>query len=218
MNYIHLSATFQRAILVILPMMHLAGFLGLQIPVSQPFFKALVPFHLLSSLILLLLFHRDWSRSTVIFCLVAYFTGFFVEALGVHTGMIFGQYHYGDTLGWKIIDIPLLIGANWLALIYATGVISHRWHRLHWIKALLAAGVIVGIDVLIEPVAMRLDFWSWAGDSIPFQNYVAWYIVSFGLLWLFYQMPFQKQNRLAGLFLVCQVLFFAAHNLMYILE
>ena len=212
------SATFQRTIFIILPLMHLVGFLGLQISISRPLFKALVPFHLLSSLILLLLFHLDWNRFVVFFCLVAYFTGFVVEALGVHTGMIFGQYHYGATLGWKVLDVPLIIGVNWLTLTYAVGIIANRWHHSRWVKALLAAGVVVGIDVLIEPVAVRLDFWSWAGDSIPFQNYTAWYVVAFGLLWLFYQLPFPKQNRLAGLFLVCQILFFLAHNLMYILE
>lgn len=212
------SANFQRTIFIILPLMHLAGFLGLQIAISQPLFKALVPFHLLSSLILLLLFHLEWNRSAVFFCFIAYLTGFFVEVLGVHTGMIFGQYHYGATLGWKVLGVPLIIGTNWLTLIYAIGIIANKWHHSKWVKALLAAGVVVGIDVLIEPVAVRLDFWSWAGGSIPFQNYVAWYVVAFGLLWLFYQLTFPKQNRLAGLFLICQILFFSAHNLTYILE
>jgi bisanhydrobacterioruberin hydratase len=35
---------------------------------------------------------------------------------------------------------------------------------------------------------------------------------------LFYQLPFHKQNRLAGLILICQMAFFAAHNIAYFLE
>jgi len=220
-SYIHQlrsSATFQRIIFIVVPLMHLTGFLGLQIAVTQPFFKALVPFHLLTSVAVLLIFHTDWNRPAVLFFLISYSVGFLIEAVGVYTGMIFGHYHYGATLGPKALDVPLVIGANWLTLIYSAGIIANKWHRSNRIKALLAAGMVVGIDILIEPVAIRLDFWSWMGDSIPFQNYVAWYIVAFGLLWLFYKLPFSKQNRMAGLLLACQAVFFAAHNLTYMLE
>jgi putative membrane protein len=218
LSQLRLSSTFQRVIFIVLPLMHIAGFIGLQNSFTQPLFKALVPFHLLTSLAVLLIFHPEWNRSALFFCLIAYFAGFGIEALGVHTGMIFGNYQYGTTLGPKLWDVPPVIGANWLTLIYSAGIIANRWHRSHWIKALLAAGMVVGIDILIEPVAIQLDFWSWAGGTVPFQNYVAWYIVSFGLLWLFYTLPFSKENRAAGLLLICQVLFFAAHNLTYILE
>lgn len=212
------SSLFRRVIFIILPLMHLTGFLGLQFSVSQPLFKALVPFHLLSSLALLLIFHTDWNRAMVLFCMVAYFVGFGIEALGVHTGLIFGQYHYGATLGWKVIEIPLVIGVNWLTLIYSAGVVANQWHSSSLIKALLAAGMVVGLDVLIEPVAIKLDFWSWVGNTIPLQNYVAWYVIAFGLLWLFYRLPFSKQNRLALLLFICQVVFFAAHNLTYLFQ
>ncbi|WP_428657869.1 carotenoid biosynthesis protein [Runella sp.] len=212
------SPISQRIIFIVLPLMHIAGFIGLQFPPTQALFKALVPFHLLSSLALLLLFHMDWNRSALLFCIVAYLVGFIIEALGVHTGIIFGSYHYGTTLGWKIINIPLIIGANWLTLIYSAGVAAQHWHRSPFVKALLAALVVVGLDVLIEPIAIRLDFWQWVDNTIPLQNYVAWYIVSFGLLWLFYVLPFQKQNRLAVVLLVCQIVFFAAHNIVYFIE
>jgi len=197
--------------------MYLTGFLGLQFEATAALFKALVPFHLITSLGLLLIFQVDWNRNFLIFCSVTYLTGFLVEALGVHTGLIFGEYQYGATLGWKVIEIPLVIGANWLALIYSIGVIINRWQQSNLVKTLLAAAVVVGLDILIEPVATRLDFWSWATISVPLQNYVAWFVISFGLLWLFYQSSFSKQNRMAGLFLVCQVLFFAFHNLVYLL-
>jgi hypothetical protein len=42
----------------------------------------------------------------------------------------------------------LIIGVNWLTLIYAAGIIANQWHHSNWMKALLAAGmVVVGIDV-----------------------------------------------------------------------
>ncbi|MEZ4901217.1 MAG: carotenoid biosynthesis protein [Spirosomataceae bacterium] len=217
-NQFRTSNQFERTIFIVLPLMHFAGLLGLQFSATQPFFKALVPFHLITSLILLLIFHTDWSRPFIAFCGITYLIGFLVEALGVHTGLIFGEYNYGQTLGWKVIDIPAVIGINWLSLIYAVGVMVNDWHHSKIIKTFLAALIVVGLDILIEPVAIHFDFWSWATIKIPLQNYVAWYIISFGLLWLFYQLSFSKKNRLAVLFLGCQALFFVFHNLVFLLQ
>ena len=214
-NPVHLSTPVKRVIFVVLPLMHIAGFIGLQLEASQSLFKALVPFHLLSCLVLLLLFQEQWNSKTLIFCAISYLVGFFIEALGVHTGLIFGQYQYGETLGWKIIDIPLVIGVNWLILIFCTGILLHEWYQSPWLKAAIGATLIVAIDFLIEPVAIRLDFWDWTYHQIPLQNYIAWYIVAFGLLCLFYNLSFPKHNRIAVLLLICQALFFAAHNLVY---
>jgi putative membrane protein len=38
--------------------------------------------------------------------------GFFIEAIGVNTGLIFGNYVYKTTLGWKFLETPLIIGVN----------------------------------------------------------------------------------------------------------
>ena len=46
--------------------------------------------------------------------------GFFVELLGVKTGLIFGNYHYGATFGAKWQDVPYLIGLNWAAMVFYT--------------------------------------------------------------------------------------------------
>jgi bisanhydrobacterioruberin hydratase len=208
----------ERVVKIIIILMHLAGFIGLQYPDSQSFFKLLVPFHLLTSLALVFMYHEHWHRSALLFFVVAYCAGFVVEWLGVHTGVIFGQYLYGDTLGFKLWKIPVVIGVNWLTLIYCAGVVVSDWVDTIWSKAFVAAALVVGLDVLIEPVAMRLDFWGWTASSVPFQNYVAWYIVALGLLLLFYRLPFQKKNKLAGVILTCQAIFFVAHNITYILK
>ena len=36
----------------------------------------------------------------------------------------------------------------------------------------------LGIDCIIEPVAHKLDFWSWSENNIPFSNYRDWFIVA----------------------------------------
>lgn len=198
--------------------MYLTGLIGLQWSVTLPFFKLLVPFHLIISTIVLFLYDEASHKSMLFFCLFTFTACIAIEALGVYTGAIFGQYLYGDTLGWKILNVPLVIGANWLLLVYCIGIILNTYSNNAFFKSLIGGALIVLLDVLIEPVAMHLDFWNWHNSEVPFQNYLAWYIISFLLLWLFYNLPFQKKNKLAGLMLGCQFLFFTAHNLLYMIR
>ncbi|MBK9792799.1 MAG: carotenoid biosynthesis protein [Sphingobacteriales bacterium] len=70
------------------------------------------------------------------------------------------------------------------------------------------------LDVFIEPVAIRLDFWQWQNNVIPFQNYVAWYLISFLLFLFFRRVNGAIQNRIAIIVLAIQFLFFAILNLL----
>jgi uncharacterized membrane protein len=193
--------------------MYLAGIAGLQVPALVPVFQPLIPLNLLASLALLLLFHTDWNRPFLLYCVVAFSVGFLVEVAGVHTGLIFGSYQYGTALGWQLWEVPLVIGTNWLMLTYACGSVCDRLPAAAWTKALAAAGLMTSLDVLIEPVAIRLGFWDWNSPEVPLQNYLAWYVVSALLLLLFYRLPFRKQNRLAFLLLLMQFIFFGISTL-----
>jgi hypothetical protein len=69
------SATFQRIIFIIVPLMHLTGFIGLQLSATQSLFKALVPFHLLSSVDFIAYFSSQTGIAPpYFFALIAYFT------------------------------------------------------------------------------------------------------------------------------------------------
>jgi len=76
----------------------------------------------------------------------------------------------------------------------------------------------VGLDVLIEPVAVELDFWTWFGQPIPLQNYIGWWMVSVVLFSVWYILPFAKENRMAKWLLFFQFLFFLSHNLFMFLR
>ena len=68
--------------------------------------------------------------------------------------------------------------------------------------------MMVFLDFFIEPVAIKYDFWSWTKIVIPFQNYIVWYIVSFLFLMLFYSSNFKKENKLAPILFIIQLIFF----------
>lgn len=191
---------------------HLVGFLGFLSPYAT-LFKLLVPFHLLFMFGLLLWSHGEKNRSFMLVVGLLYVLGFLVELLGVHTGQIFGSYHYGATLGLKVAQIPLLIGLNWVLLIYSAGVAVNYLPTANLtLKAALAAALLVLLDFFIEPVAIRFDYWSWMGNAIPLQNYIAWFGFSFLCLIVFYRASFSKKNPVAMVLLLVQFLFFIGLN------
>jgi len=196
-------------VLLHLSVIYLVGLLGLSFPFSEPYFRLLVPFNILLSVLVVLVFHEGHSPKFWLFVLLASHTGFLVELAGITTGYIFGEYYYEGTLGVKLAGVPLLIGLNWFMLVYCAGTVMNGF-AIHWIwKALMAAALMVVYDLLLEPSAIRFDFWQWKDDTIPLQNYFAWFGIAFFLLAVFYRMDIQKfNNQVAkGLFWI-QLLFF----------
>lgn len=71
------------------------------------------------------------------------------------------------------------------------------------------ATLAVVFDWLIEPVAVKLGYWTWLGNGqIPMFNYISWFVISMLLLLIFHVLPFQKQNKFAVNLLLIQAMFF----------
>lgn len=199
---------------MIIILFHLVGLYGFLTPALEPLFIKLVPYHLLLMLGLMVFTVNDRSIDLVKFTFGVYMAGFFIEVIGVNTGQIFGNYTYGAALGIKLWATPLLIGVNWLVLVYCTGVFLETFNlKSKWLFSALGAGILLGIDFLIEPVAIRFDYWSWFEGIIPFQNYLGWYIFSFFLFLFFSGLNFNKKNKAAVVLLFAQLGFFLALNL-----
>jgi uncharacterized membrane protein len=196
--------------LALLAASYLAGLIGLLLPQTRLLFQALTPFHLLLTSGLLFWFHRDWSRPFLLFCAIAFLVGYGIEVLGVHTGAVFGHYWYGESFGLKVLEVPLLIGLNWLVLVYCCGIICAPLQLPTPLKAALAAALMVGLDFLIEPISAKFDFWYWQDNIIPAQNFIAWYLTAYGLIALFYVLPLNRSNSLARPIYIMQLLFFAS--------
>jgi putative membrane protein len=145
--------------------------------------------------------------------LIALLTGFFVEVIGVKTGNVFGEYYYGDPLGPKVMDVPLMIGVNWLMLIYICSDIAGRLKIPLILKAFIAAGLMTILDLFIEPVAIKLEFWYWISDSVPIANYLAWYATSFLLAIAYFKLTDNNRNKLSIPLYFIQMGFFIAVNI-----
>lgn len=163
--------------IVVLFIFHIVGVIGLSSP-YQELFLMLTPFNLLLSLGLYVWANNDFSSQFFKLMFVLFAVGYLVEVIGVNTGVLFGEYTYGKTLGLKLLDTPLIIGVNWILLSLSTFSVSSYFLKNKLSTILLASVLMVLMDVLIEPIAISLDFWSWAEGDIPLQNYIMWFIVS----------------------------------------
>lgn len=200
------SVTSRRAA-IFLAVTHGAGVVGLLSP-ARPLFQLATPFHLLLTVSVLLCFHRDWRSPFWWFAVVIMLIGYWIEVLGVHTSLIFGSYAYDTTLGIKVLEVPLMIAVNWLLLTYLCGTVVHRLATNTLTKVLFAAVLMVGIDYLIEPVAIEYAFWHWENLHPPLHNYLGWLLAALLIQGIFFAAPFKKGNPLALPLLIIQALFF----------
>lgn len=209
-------STKNRICIAVIILFHLVGLIGFIIPSSTVLFITLVPWHLLLMLGVIFYSYNRLDGRFLLFALIIFIAGFMAEYIGVHTGWLFGHYSYGGTLGTKLFDIPLLIGINWFLLIYAAGVSLQRSRLKNvWVRIFTGAIVLTMLDVLIEPIAIRFDYWHWLDGGIPLKNYVCWFVLSVLLLFIFEQLKFKRQNIVGPALLIAQFVFFAVLNLMY---
>ncbi|MBN1374062.1 carotenoid biosynthesis protein [Candidatus Dojkabacteria bacterium] len=189
------------------------GVIGLTIRSLRSSFLTLTPF-VISVITLLILFLETKENKNLLFPVaITYLITFISEVIGVNTGFIYGNYEYSTRLGPKIISTPPLIGFLWVVLLLGSlNIFKDQKHPI--IKSLCVASLMTAIDIIIEPVAIKLDFWSWFGKNPPLYNYISWFLVSFiGALVLNGYKP--KDNLSKTVFWLIAIFFFLL-NLTYI--
>lgn len=179
----------------------------------------LTPVVLLAAAFISGLFHPEMDGRFIAYIFIVFLAGFALSAVGAATGSIFGGYFYGNNLGVKLFDVPIIIGVYWLLLSYCSSVwISNLSKTVGSLntsvgKALLASLVMVSVDVLMEQVAQAGDFWYWKNQLVPVQNYTAWFAFSFAFNYLFQRMEIDTRNPMAKWVLLLHVLFCIVINL-----
>ena len=178
---------------------------------EQKLFLQLTPINLLITTIYAFVFHKNWNFKFVCSLIFIFLFGFFIEVIGVKTQAVFGTYNYGKTLGFKVFDVPLMMGFNWLLLIYCIATSLSKIPSV-FVFSFCAALLMTLLDFLIEPIAIKLDFWQWQNGIIPIQNYVAWLVLSLCLFYLFRFLNGRVENKFATIILIIQFLFFGILN------
>jgi putative membrane protein len=203
-------AFFTRIFLVVI---YIVGIIGISIPSLRPVYVQITPITLLISALLLFAFHEPWNLKFIASIALIYLGGFFIEYFGVETGFIFGEYHYQGVLGFKVAGIPLIIGLNWLILVYSSYYIASFLTSKDFLRLIIGGVLLVLFDLLLEPVAMELGMWHWEGAHPPLQNYIAWFVAGIAFMSLFIIFRNSLKNKIAGYLYFIMLLFFGILNL-----
>jgi bisanhydrobacterioruberin hydratase len=188
------------------------GVIGIAIEATRPVIVLTVPYVLLLSAVLMLIntiksVDIKARRFFVFWCLSIFILTILLEFLGVNYALVFGSYRYHDVLGVKVGGVPLIIGVNWVTTILGS-VSFLRKYSSQKIYIVIGAGVLAtAFDLLLESVALYLNFWEWAGP-IPWQNYAAWFFIAAVFTLIFERAKISLDGSFARALLAAQVIFF----------
>ena len=112
--------------------------------------------------------------------------GFAVEVLGVHTGVPFGRYAYGTSLGTSLFGVPVVIGFAWTMLAWPAALVAHRLASTFAARVLLGAWALAAWDLFLDPQMVAAGHWHWTDPAahlpgvpaVPISNFLGWFAVS----------------------------------------
>jgi len=189
---------------------YIIGLIGFIVPYTFQIFKYLTAPVILFNVVLLTIFHQGiFDKKTFFIFFLIFVSGFVVETIGVNTGIIFGKYSYGNVLGPKIFNTPLIIGLNWLMLSYLSISIFDICKINVFFKIILASLLMLFYDIVIEHIAPIIDMWHWVDDKVPLQNYIAWFVISLFFTGLIKLTGIGVNNLLSRFIMILQLLFFS---------
>lgn len=188
--------------------LHLVGIVGFAI--LPDYFALITPYHLIIITILLLgKGVNKWTVKLVLTFLALWGIGFFAEYLGVNHQLLFGEYYYTNALGWSILGVPITIGLNWMSLVYCAYSIFDFKKLPTIVQALLAGVFITGFDYILEPVAIKYNWWQWANQIPPLSNYITWFVLVLIMIFILKTLKTKTlPKNLALNFLLVQTAFF----------
>jgi len=152
------------------------------------------PYVFVFLLVYLVIAGRDLgARRTAIFTAWVWLVAFVAEFMSTRIGIPFGLYHYtGSTRGQELFisNVPVFDSLSFTFLAYAAFCLARvaTRGRMDAVKLALLSGVLMMLlDVVIDPVAVRGDrwflgriFWYPSGGiyfGVPLSNFAGWLIV-----------------------------------------
>jgi bisanhydrobacterioruberin hydratase len=203
-----MKETYKSYFLYFLILVYVSGSIGFVM--NPAFFSPFTPYTLLFTCFVFLIHIPVADKKFLLAFFTIAFLGYIIEVIGVKTGLIFGKYSYGDGLGIKLLEVPLIISINWAMLICA-GIRIVSSIFANKITVLVVAALLVTlIDLLIEQVAPKLDFWQFESGLPGIHNYLGWIGVAFFISYFFYPILIKSNRTVSLIILILQIIFFTS--------
>jgi len=201
---------------------HISGTIGMMLTEVRPWFISMTPLTLLLMTGLIIWNEKNINKELILFFCLCASVGFFSELIGTNTGLLFGIYTYGNSFGYKILGVPLLIGILWFVTVYSVGqtvLVIYRFLSKNANRSVavnfglinIASALTTLFDYIMEPAAITLGYWDWYPEgAIPLFNYICWYFISGFLLTPFFinRTLINDVNYFAVFLIFIQTLFF----------
>lgn len=151
-----------------------------------------------------------WRNTFILFALT-YTVSLLFESVGVATGWIYGPYHYTEQLGPLFLGlVPYLIPLAWFmisypSLVIAEGILGYRSTEdqgRNLRVAALAAVVMTALDLVLDPIMVRMGHWVWEIDGayfgVPLHNFLGWLVTTFSIFILYKWISGRQEHRVPG--------------------
>jgi uncharacterized membrane protein len=130
--------------------------------------------------------------------LVTAATAVVFEAVGLATGVPYGEYEYSDDLGPTLFGVPFLVPLAWLMMAWPSWLLAARLtrgvrrSRGRPARVAVAAAVFAAWDVVLDPQMVQAGYWTWAHprpslpgiDTVPLTNLAGWLVAGLVLMTL----------------------------------
>jgi putative membrane protein len=178
-------------------------------PITRQLFVLITPYTLVLVAVSAFFFHKEWNTKTVLVLLSIFVVSMLVEIIGVATGKLFGLYSYNASLGIRIADVPIIIGVNWMILIYASNAILSKITSNRILKVIGASALMVVYDLVLEQAAPLMNMWKFENDFPPFRNYLMWFLLALLFQFAFELFSLNTNNKPARALFITQIFFFS---------
>lgn len=217
-----------EGVALILAVFYAVGVLGHAWELTHDVMLLLTPWVLLvAGIVVIVPYWGEAGTAGRLWVILTFLATYLLEVAGVVTGMVFGAYEYGTTLGFHVFGVPPIIGFNWVLVILgflrlgqifieraerAMEGYPAPWGAGRYI-AVAAAVIIPAVgalvfDYIMEPIAIRLEYWIWAGGDVPLQNYAAWFLIALAASAAFRLMGIRFASKIPLYYMIVQTLFF----------
>ncbi|HYA88818.1 MAG TPA: carotenoid biosynthesis protein [Nitrospirota bacterium] len=154
-------------------------------------------------------------KRALLFCIAGYVIAWLSEFSSIHNGFPYGHYYYLDgTMGKEIwvLGVPLMDSISYVFLAYASYslalLVCSPLSRSRWMVyiletkkirdslqvRILGALLLVYLDIIIDPVALRGDRWflgriygypeQGVYFGVPLSNFVGWFVVGIAMIYV----------------------------------
>ena len=203
-----MKANKKNISIFIIWLVHISGFLGM-VFYDLDFFAGFTSINLSLMSIIVFTNIKLTNKNQIFSLLLIFLVGMLSEFIGVNYGLIFGEYTYGNNLGFKLFGVPLLIGLNWVILTVICANIASILIKNNSILLMIILGttLMLIMDFVMEPIAPKLDLWKFKNLVVPTSNYIGWLIISI-LTQTIYNIQFKEKELKISLNLYTAIFIF----------